>query len=305
MLLVAEHGEYPWSDTEQIQYPKRKLFAQIVKVFEESGRVVPVFIDKHLADNWEDAAWIYQTAQRLKITLMAGSTLPLLWRYPAVDVQRGAKLKEIVGVSYHLLDTYGFHSLEMMQCLAERRQGDETGVKAVQCLAGDAVWEAGKRGVYSEELLQAAIARLNRKPRAGKTLQELVKQPEMLHIEYADGLKASILTLNGAVGEWSVAWREAGADQPVVSTLFDTQEARPFMHFSYLTRGVEQMMLTGKATWPVERTLMTSGLLNSLMRSRKAGGVRLETPYLMFNYRCSYDWPEPPTRPADRPIPGQ
>ncbi len=167
VLLVAEHGEYPTSKTGQVIYPKRRLFEPIAKVFEASSKVVPLFIDKHLADNWDDAKTIYDTCQRLKVPLMAGSSLPVLWRYPAIDVKRGARLKEVVAVSYHTLDAYGFHALEMVQSLVERRAGGETGVKSVQCLVGEAVWEAGGRKVYDPDLLTAALARLKAPARQG------------------------------------------------------------------------------------------------------------------------------------------
>ncbi len=310
VLLVAEHGKYPSSPTGQVVYPKRRLFEEVVRVFEASGVSVPVFIDKHLADNWEDAHWIYQSARRLKVPLMAGSSLPTLWRYPPVDVERGAKLEEIVAVSYHTLDAYGFHGLEMIQCLAERRHGGETGVRRVQCLTGDAVWEAGEQKLYDAQLLTEAMARLKRPPPATRSLKELVKQPVLFRIEYADGLRANMLTLNGAVGEWSVAWRyaeAAGAATPqrMQSTLFYTQEARPFMHFSYLVNGIEQMMLTGKPAWPVERTLLTSGLLDALLISKQQGGVWLDTPHLNFAYASEFNWQRPPEPPPDRPINGQ
>ena len=51
---------------------------------------------------------------------------------------RGAKLKQIVATAYHPLDAYGFHALEAVQALAERRQGGETGIKRVRCLTGKA-----------------------------------------------------------------------------------------------------------------------------------------------------------------------
>src|SRR5262245_42888783 len=129
VLLVAEHGRYPVSDTGQVQYPKRRLFEQVAKVFRESGRAVPVFIDKHLADNWLDAKFIYDTSRELSFPMMAGSSVPSLWRYPSADVRRDAKLRQIVAVSYHTLDAYGFHAMEMVQCLAERRAGGETGIR--------------------------------------------------------------------------------------------------------------------------------------------------------------------------------
>src|SRR5947207_13058290 len=121
VLLICEHGDYPRSNTGSIQYPKRRLFGEIIKVFETTGRVVPVFSDKHLEDDWTDIQWFYNQAQRFKIPLMAGSSLPTLWRYPEADVQRGRPLKEIVATSYGGFDAYGFHALEMVQCLAERR----------------------------------------------------------------------------------------------------------------------------------------------------------------------------------------
>src|SRR2546425_9518940 len=77
VLLIAEHGEYPKSPVGNTQYPKRRFWEETLKVFRASGRVVPVFIDKHLADNWQDAKFIYDSAQDLKIPLMAGSSLPV------------------------------------------------------------------------------------------------------------------------------------------------------------------------------------------------------------------------------------
>jgi hypothetical protein len=150
VLLIAEHGKYSESARGQTQFPKRRLFEQVIAEFESSGRSVPVFLDKHLADNWQDAKWIYDAARRLRVPLMAGSSVPCSWRIPAVDVTRGAALEQIVAVSYHRLDAYGFHALEAMQALAEQRGSGESGIKNVQCLTGDAVWEAGAKGLYDK-----------------------------------------------------------------------------------------------------------------------------------------------------------
>jgi hypothetical protein len=301
VLLVAEHGKYDESPTGSIQYPKRRMFAEIVKVFETSGRVVPVFSDKHIEDDWQDIAWIWEQKQRLKIPMMAGSSLPTLWRYPPADVKLGEPLKEIVAVSYHRLDTYGFHALEMVQCLAERRKGGETGIKQVRCLTGDTVWEAGKSGIFDQKLLDEALSRLKKQPlRPGKTLQELVKEPALFVIDYEDGLRASILTANGAVGEWTVAWRYR--DGRSESTCFWTQEARPFMHFTYLLKGAEQMIHTGQPTWPFERTLLTSGALDALLVSKKEGGKTNATPQLKIAYQPTHAWQQPPPPPTNRAI---
>lgn len=306
VLLIAEHGNYPESPTGSIIYPKRPWFAEIARVMEASGRVAPVFCDKHLADNWIDAKWIYDEAQRRKIPFLAGSSLPVLWRYPAVDVARDARLQEIVAVSYHRLDIYGFHALEMVQSLVERRAGGESGVAAVQCLEGDAVWEAGRQGRYDRELLAAALSRLKERPLPkDKSLEQLVPQPQLFLIEYRDGLKAAVLTLNYVVVEWAAGWRYAATPPgrtAVESTVFWTQEARPFMHFSFLTQGIDRMMTTGQPPWPAERTLLTTGMLDALLQSRGKQGRRIETPELEVRYRSDWNWRMPPPPPPGRPI---
>jgi hypothetical protein len=306
VLLICEHGDYPRNETGSIEYPKRRLFGEIVKVFEKTGRVVPVFSDKHLADNWTDAAWFYGEAKRLKIPLMAGSSLPTLWRYPEVDVERGKPLKEIVATSYGGLDAYGFHALEMVECLAERRKsGDswgESGVKQVRCLEGDAVWQAGRDGVFDRELLDEALARLKRPLPAGKSIEEIGKNPVLYVIDYRDGLRASILWAS-PINEWTVAWRYG--DGSTQSTCFWTQEGRPYMHFTYLLKGVEQMMLTGKPSWPVERTLLTSGMLDALLTSRHRDHQPIETTYLNIAYKSDWTWQMPPPPPPARPSQGQ
>ena len=302
VLLIAEHGKYPKNATGNTIYPKRRLFDAVQKVFRKTGQSVPVFVDKHLADNWADAKWLHDTARELKVPLMAGSSLPVLWRYPPMDVKRGAKLKEIVAVSYHTLDAYGYHALEMVQCLVERRSGGETGVKRVQCLSGDAVWRAMDEGIFDRKLLDAALKRLKHSPitrQPNRSLRELVKTPDMFVIKYRDGLKAFVLTLNGAVNEWGVAWKTTAGAQK--STTFWTQEARPYMHFTYLVKSTEKMFHTGKPTWPAERTLLTSALLDALLISKSKNGAVVPTDYLDFKYTSDWNWKQPPPPPPGRP----
>jgi hypothetical protein len=301
VLLVAEHGDYPKSPTGNTQYPKRRLWEETLKVFRANNRGVPVFIDKHLADNWTDAKYIYDTAKELNIPMMAGSSLPGTWRRPPADVQRGARIREIVAITYHTTDAYGFHALEFVQALAEQRQGGETGIKAVQTFAGEAVWRAFDEKTFDVELFQAAWKRQTLSQNAtNRPLRELVPAPRLFRIEYADGLRAHILELNGAANEWSGAWRSAD-DGKIESSLFWTQEGRPGAHFILLLHGIEQMIFTGKPTWNVERTLLTSGTLDALLISLTENQRRVETPYLMVKYQPAWRWTEPPPPPPIRP----
>jgi hypothetical protein len=302
VLMIAEHGKYPENETGSIAFPKRRLFGEIVATFEKSGKVVPVFSDKHLADNWEDVNWFWTTAQKHKIPLMAGSSLPQSWRVPAVDVVKGKKVNEIVVTSYHRLDSYGFHGLEGLQCLAERRKGGETGVKRVRCLDGDEVWKAMDRGEFSEGLLAAAVAKFQDRPLpAGKTIRETVKKPTVFLIEYSDGLKASVVNLDNGLAEFAAAWKYDDGES--AAFLYRLQEGHPFAHFTNLLKGVEQMMHTGKPTWSTERTVMTSGLLDSLLISRKNGGQYLDTPFLNIQYQTDWNWKEPAPMPPVTPKP--
>ncbi len=263
-------------------------------------RGLPVFCDKHLADNWIDAKWIYDEAKKRDMPLMAGSSVPSTWRFPPIDMPRGAKLKQIATVSYHKVDIYGFHALEAMQALVERRAGGETGVAAVQTFVGDDVWSAAGRGVYDRKLLDAALGALRDRPiPPGKRVEDLAKQPVLSVIDYRDGLRACLFTLNGAVSEWATAWKD---DQDRVTSLaFITQEERPFSHFAILFNAVEHFMITGKAPWPVERTLLTSGLVDECLRSQVEGGTRRETPQLDIKYTSEWNWLLPAQPVPERP----
>ena len=299
VLLIAEHGKYPRSATGNVQYPKRRFWDETIKVFSESQRVVPVFVDKHLADNWKDASHIYDSAVKMKIPIMAGSSLPTTWRRPAADVQRGAKLKEIVAITYGSTDAYGFHALEYCQALAEQRGGGETGIRAVRMLTGKAVWDAFEKKLFDVELFNQAWDRLTWRQAPRDKLAERVPSPLLFQLEYVDGLRVNLLELNGAAAEWSGAWRYA--DGSAQSSLFWTQEGRPGMHFTWLLNGIEKMILTGKPAWNPERTLLTSGALDALLISRKENQRRVRTPYLELKYQPSWSWKEPPFPPPMRP----
>ncbi len=306
VLLVAEHGDYPLSDTGNRQYPKRRLFTEVVRVFEKTGTVVPVFIDKHLADNWQDAKWVYDTARRLKIPMIAGSSLPGLWRFPSEDVTPQSEIKEVVATTYGSLDAYGFHALEMVQCLVEQRKGGETGIASAQCFEGEDVWKAMRNGLFDRKLLNAAMSRATKSsPPMDDTIIDAVSRPPVLfHVQYRDGLRVNILSLPSVVNEWTVAWREDNRPQ-IKSTVFWTQEARPFYHFQILLDGCEKMFHTKKATWPVERTLFTSCVLDALLISKRDDSRVVQTPYLDIAYQSKWRWQKPLPPPPSRPIPCQ
>jgi hypothetical protein len=166
--------------------------------------------------------------------------------------------------------------------MVERRRGGETGIAAVQCLEGEAVWKAGDEGRWSRELVDAACAHIEGKKEGA--MEAHCTSPAAFLIEYADGLRTATLMLNGYISGWGYAGRVNGEVQGMRVLLSDD----PHPHFSYLSLNIQEMFLTGKPQYPVERTLLVSGALDALMDSRYRGHVRLETPHLNVCYR-SYE----------------
>ena len=115
-----------------------------------AARSVPVFNDKHLSWNWEWAREMYDTSRELGFAFMAGSSLPVTWRTPSVEMPLGARISEALCVCYGGVDSYDFHGLETIQCMVERRRGGETGVKWMQAYRGDKFWNALREGVWPQ-----------------------------------------------------------------------------------------------------------------------------------------------------------
>ena len=288
VLLIGEHGDYAWNEKEQQLFPRRYFMEQICGVMATSGRAVPVFNDKHLSYNWHDAKWMCDRAKELQAPFMAGSSVPVTWRNPWLEHDKGTPLEEAVAIGFSGLDIYGFHTLEVLQCMVERRRGDETGVRAVTCLEGDAVWRAADEGLWSRDLGEAACEAIVDKP-AG-SMEEHCDNPALFLVEYRDGLKGSALMLNGYVTDLAYAGRLA--DGSVCASEFYCQghggQPGPYAHFSYLGLNIEEMFCSGAASYPVERTLLTSGVLEAALTSRHEGHRRLETDWLEVEY-SSYE----------------
>lgn len=299
VLLIGEHGDYPYNAKAQKLYPRYEFFQKIVDVFNKSGRSVPVFCDKHLSYDRTKARAMADTARRLGFPLFAGSSLPVTWRRPEVELPLDAPIKEAVVASRGELEIYGIHALEALQCMVERRTRDQQGVRAVTCLEGDAVWKAGDEGLWSWELLEHALGRspsLNVgdirdncrhfAPPAGRPT--FLQGPVAFVIEYRDGLRATVLLLNGHVDDTTFAARVTGEKKPV-STLFYLPPPPGAAFLQALSMKIEDFMAGGRPPYPVERTLLTGGILDVALESRSKGYKRLETPDLDIRYEPPKD----------------
>nr|MBI1230029.1 hypothetical protein [Cytophagales bacterium] len=294
VLYIGEHGEYPKSRLGVKMYPRMNYLEQIFRVFDASNRSLPLFTDKHLAYSWLDSKWIYDRAQELNVPMMAGSSLPFAWRDKPLEHPLGVEIKEAVAIGYASLDSYGFHVAEILQCMVERRKGGETGIASIKGIRGEAVWKAMDTGEISLDLVEAGCNAIRGKKEGN--MRELEKDPHAVIIRYSDGTKGAIVMLTGYVNSsWAYA-AEAGGK--TVATEFVLDHSMSYSHFSYLTLNIQQFFVTGKPTAPVERTLMTSGIMDAGIRSLvQDGGKERLTPHLAIAYSAAGHQPIRPTAP--------
>ena len=282
VLLIGEHGNYPTNVKNQKLYPRYRFMDAIVSIFKRSGRAVPVFNDKHLSYDWKKSKQMYDWSKELAFPMMAGSSVSVTFRRPELDFPLGTELEEGLAVGGGWVADGGlFHVLETLQCFVERRKGGESGVKAVQLLADDAVWKAADEGLWSRSLLSAALSR-GRKVTPG-AVEEKAERPVACLLEYNDGFRGTALGLGGKVGEYLAAVKIKGESEPKSTLCYIPTENSN--NFSPLVDSIGRMFTQGTLDYPVERTLLTSGALSFLMESWHRGQVRIETPMLDIQYR--------------------
>ncbi|MDA0708582.1 MAG: hypothetical protein O3B73_00060 [bacterium] len=292
VLIIGEHGEYPSNEMGQKLYPRFEFFKACVAVFEADGRAVPIYNDKHLSYNYEKADDMLRDGRRLGFPVLAGSSLPVTWRLPDLELPWGCRVEDALMIGHGGSDAMDYHVLEAMQCMLERRRGGETGIRAVQLVTGEAVWRDDR---WSRRLMEAALSRgdspLGLTEKDGRTqdllgsgeLQRLAENPALYVIEYRDGLTATMLMLNGAIKDYCFAAQLEGSPEPV-STQFLLTPIPNVDYSACLVHKIDEMFQTGIAPFPAERTLIVSGMLESCLKSKAVGGSRQATPHLGVTY---------------------
>ena len=293
VVVVGEHGEYPLSPTGIMMHPHFEFFEQITKVYRDSGRSVPYFNDKELSWKWDWCKQMVDTSHELGFPLQGGSSLAVTWRVPSVEMPLGSSIREAMSIAYGGIASYDFHGLETIQCMVERRKGGETGVEWLQTYRGDSFWKAHREGLWSQALFKSALSRSDTVRPGNPTftdvfptveqMQAMVPDPVAYHYQYRDGLVCTMMLLNGLVRDFTFAATIEGQSKP-----FSTQMYLPMpdgrttlaSFFSPLVHNAELMFLSGKTQYPIERTLLTSGLLIAGVESNNKGLRRIDTPNL-------------------------
>lgn len=296
VVIIGEHGEYPTNAKGQRRYPRYDWFKQVVKVFEASGKSCPVFNDKHLSTEWSECVEMVEDSKRLGFPFLAGSSLPVTWRFPSIDMPVDTPLKESVCVGYGGVDSYDFHALETAQCMSERRRGGEVGITAVTALKGDALWAEMERSDREDtrKLFVAAMTRSHNLPVEGgfpaapvtyEWGKRVMQGTTAYFIEHRDGFRTTMFLC--PIQDFNYAGMRSDNGEIISCQMYlpmPTHGSTTADFFNPLARHIETLVLEGQTPYPVERTLLTSGMVIGGVESLATGGNRFETPEMAVRY---------------------
>jgi len=294
VLIIGEFGKYPRNAKGQMLYPRYEFFKEVVKVFESSGRSVPVFNDKHLSTDWKKCVEMVADSKRLRFPFLAGSSLPVTRRFPAVDVPLETPLTESVCAGYGAPDSYDFHGLETAQCMSERRKGGEVGIARVHAMRGDKIWDTLAKRETTQRLLLAALSRSNTLPVENgyvtdtvsiKWARKMLASSLAYFIDHRDGFKTTLFML--PIRDFNYAGLN-GKTNEIISCQMNlpmpTQSATTANFFNPLIRHIERMVVENRAPYPVERTLLTSGMTLAAVESLYRGELPVQTAEMEVRY---------------------
>jgi len=228
------------------------------------------FVYGALAGDAAAAKEVAELAASRKVVLAAGTSMAVTWRLPDVDVPTGAPVKRALIVAQGERPLAELHALDGLLPVLERRKNGERGVRSVQGVSGDPVWAAPDEAV-PRRLLGAALSRSDSPQgdpaRDGRTqdllglglVPKLAKNPRAWMIDHTDGVRSTILVLDGVVADFNFAVELA--DGAVISAQLYRPPAPQRHEFSRLAEVVERFFETGKAPWLIRRSILTAGIL--------------------------------------------
>lgn len=301
VLSIGEHGDYPYNKFGQKKYPRKRFFDEITKPMLAAGKAAPIFNDKHLSWRWDEAKAMYDLSRKHGIPFLAGSSVPLAQRIPMIEIPMAAEFEQAVAIHGGGFESYDFHGLELLQSFVESRKGGETGVSQVELLHGDTLKNARKTGRVPMKLVEAATAAeqaAGRKrrpyPRRGKarrparTRKELPKikrpkGPHAIEVTFKDGFRGHVVVVPSSGNRWNFACKLKSETRPRATMLYNGPWGNRCL-FKALSHSIQHLFTTRKNPYPIERTLLTTGILEAAVRSFHAGKA-VKTPHLEFAYK--------------------
>ncbi len=284
IILIAEHGRYPLNEFQQKLYPRKEMFDQIVDVFQRSGRVVPVFLDKHLSWNPAWAHEMYWQIKDLGIPFLGGSSLTHCPLLPAMPPTAGpGGYKEIVAMYSNEVESYLFHGLEVIEAVIERAPRGHIGIESITAWPNDEAWDALERGEFSATLFEQSARAVSEEALASlRQLREERGQPVYaFQLLYADGLKVTQFMTHNVVRKWSFACEYAGSDPSIASACVDPGTRAEFHpSFARLNGQIQNLFLTEKPPISLNRLYLTTMATAACMNALAQPGIPFHAPWL-------------------------
>ena len=312
-LDVAHTVEEAVADADAVVIVSRRPGAQANEAFlkialERAPEGAACFVHGALANSLTTARTLAATAAARRIALVAGTPLSVTWRLPPVELPAGTPLTEaliVVQVNPQAIQATPpsppatlagaeLHALDGLLPVIERRRGGESGIRTVRFLEGKELWRAGQKGLWSWPLLAAALSR-SHTPQGDPVLDgrtqdlvglglvpKLARNPRGWLLEHRDGLRSTILVLDGVVADFNFAVRAKNGE--IVSAQLFRAPPPAEHHFNRLAAVMEDFFRSGKSPWPIERNLLSAGLLETFAKPSSLSGRRVETSELGIAY---------------------
>jgi hypothetical protein len=312
-LEIAPTVEEAVADADAIVIVSRRPGAQANEAFlrialERAPKGAACFVHGALANSLTSARNFAATTTARRIALLAGTPLSVTWRLPPVELPAGTLLTDalfVVQVNPQAIQATPpsppatlagaeLHALDGLLPVIERRHGGESGIRSVRFLEGKELWRAGQKGLWSWPLLAAALSRSHTlqgdSVLDGRTqdvvglglVPKLARNPRGWLLEHRDGLRSTILVLDGVVADFNFAVR--AQDGQIISAQLFRAPSPAEQHFGQLAAVMEDFFRTGKSPWPIERNLLIAGLLDTFAKPSSLSGRRVETSELAIAY---------------------
>ena len=120
--------------------------------------------------------------------------------------------------------------------------------------------------------------------------KEFARDPVGYFYEHNDGFRTAMFMMNGLVTDFTYAGQRRDNGEIATCIMYlpmPGATATTADFFNPLCNHIEQMILSGRAAYPSQRTLLTSGMTLFAVESLHRGQVELPTPELSaIKYRA-------------------
>lgn len=236
--------------------PRLQTLREVMRILDQVGERVPIFVDKMLAGNWEDAQAIITEANRRSLPLMAGSVLP----FAPLDrpVARPTSNTVAVVIASTPYWAFAFHAMELLQGYLEQRAAEETGIRSITEV-GTGYWSLPDRARWGGPVFDTLLASARTRTR-GSGSASAAPGSTVILIQYNDGSRG-VLALVPRMFDDAEFLLGAQSGDGTIATGGVVLPGPPFDHFGPLVHAITEFFNTGRSPVSVYRTLLTTGIV--------------------------------------------